>query len=329
MIAAIGAFDGFHLGHQALLRTAADRARETGKSWGIVTFDRRPGSLLSFKGVKTLFTSDEQAILETYFSVPAVRRIDFGPRIAGMKPAAFLDYIGEAFGVDGIAVGDDFRFGKDRAGTPDILSAECRRRGWSVDVIPIQTTEGGVPICSSTVREAVARGDMGFAADLLGYPFFCKSRVVHGNARGRRLGFPTANLAIPPEKVDLRCGVYATLVRVDDDWYGGAANVGYNPTFRDVPDRRFEVNLLGYQGNLYDRTILVLILRHIRDEIRFESAQELEAQMGSDIRAVEAISAAAIKEKTSILTCFAEAERSRDLGAPPRTPPGDYSPLDP
>lgn len=286
MIAAIGAFDGFHLGHQTLLARAAQRAVTAHDEWGIVTFSRHSGAFPGFKNAKSLFSSREQVLLERFFKIPLVHRIDFTPQLAEMQPQTFLDHIAAAYGVRGIVVGEDFRFGKDRLGTPSLLREECQKRGWSLDVVPIQKTAAGIPICSTTIRAAIEKGDAHYCRELLGYPFFCSSRVVHGNARGRKLGYPTANLEIAPEKAEIGAGVYATLALLGDEWHAGAANIGCNPTFTDVKQRRFEVNLLDYRGDLYECDLTVLLLARVRNEIRFPDAQALRRQIESDVEAV-------------------------------------------
>ncbi|MDR3254360.1 MAG: riboflavin biosynthesis protein RibF [Synergistaceae bacterium] len=311
MIAAIGAFDGFHRGHRALLERARARAGENGGSWGVVTFTRHPDRLFtkfsesetidridssdidrSGKSFKSLFTAREQMVLEKFFSVPEVRRINFTREIAAMSPDEFLDLIGERFSVDGIVVGEDFRFAKDRIGTPKYLVESCATRGWFSDIVPMFRDGAGGTISSTAIRKVVSLGEMRRAWELLGYPFFFKSRVVHGNSRGAALGFPTANVEIYPEKIDVRGGVYATLVRCGGKWLAGAANIGFNPTFGDVAERRFEVNLIGYGGDLYGREIAVFMLEHIRDEFRFKSAEDLTAQIAKDTAAINSIASA-------------------------------------
>ncbi len=277
-----------------------------GRAWGVVTFSRDKGSVLGRKGVRSLFTNGEQAILEAYFRIPTVQRIDFTEEIAAMTPDAFLDYAADAFGVDGVVVGRDFRFGKDRQGTTDFLLRAGAERGWSVDIVPIRHTVAGVPICSTTVRNALSVGDMRYARELLGYPYFCASRVIHGNERGRKLGFPTANIEIPPEKVDLLPGVYATIVRANGAWHIGAANVGDNPTFGDVKTTRFEVNLVDYRGDLYDREVVVFLVERIRDEIRFGTPDALTEQVRADTEAIIRICDADLREDGAFWRDFAE-----------------------
>ena len=316
MIAAIGAFDGFHLGHQALLERASANALLTNSRWGVVTFMNHPDGFFagSSRGscaaggsgsFKPLFTQSEQLLLERFFSIPVVCRIDFTQKIAEMAPEEFLDFIGSEFGVDGVVVGEDFLFAKNRSGDTAGLCKSCLRRGWPADVIPMRLSASGKPICSTAIRNAVASGEMKLAWGLLGYPFFLRSKVVHGYNRGTSLGFPTANIEIDPRKAGMRHGVYATLAFASGVWHTGAANVGLNPTFADIQSPRFEVNLLDYEGDLYGSEITVFMLHHIRDEIRFAGADDLTAQIARDSEVIRQISAQALSEHATLWEKFA------------------------
>jgi riboflavin kinase/FMN adenylyltransferase len=300
LIAAIGAFDGFHKGHQALLRVAEKRADESGAGWGIITFEHNPevlpnGLFVSPKS-KYLFTIRERLMLEKFFHIPASIRLAFTHELSQMTPEQFLDYISEKAGVLGVVVGEGFRFGRERSGTVDLLARESGGRRWMFDAIPLLRDSRGYVISSTAIREAVAGGDMARAWEMQGYPFFCVSRVVHGNGRGNALGYPTANLGVASEKVSLRYGVYATLVYAMGKWYIGAANAGLNPTFDDVDEMRFEVNLLDFSGDLYDREIAVFIIEYVRDEVRFDAPGSLKEQIHGDGRVIRDIGERAMEK---------------------------------
>jgi riboflavin kinase/FMN adenylyltransferase len=282
VIAAIGAFDGFHKGHQVLLERAGERAKKLEKGWGTVTFERHPDTLLVSSKFKSLFSKKERTLLEKYFSVPVSWKMEFNQKVANMTPEKFLDYISEDFGIDGVVVGEGFRFGRNRAGTTELLERECRERGWILETVPILRDARDNIISSTAIRESAAAGDMALVWDMLGHPMFFVNRVVHGNERGRALGFPTANLDIGPEKVIVRYGVYSTLVFASGRWYAGASNIGLNPTFDDVAELRFEVNLQGFSGDLYGREIAVFLLDYVRGEKRFDGPDSLKEQIKRD-----------------------------------------------
>ena len=282
MIAAIGAFDGFHKGHQALLRVAEKRAGESGTGWGTITFENPPEVLLFSPNFKSLFTTRERLVLEKFFDVQRSIRLPFTKEMSQMSPILFLDFISEKFGICGLVVGEEFRFGKERGGNVGLLARESAERGWVFDAVPLLRDAYSGIISSTAIREAVTRGDMARAWEMQGYPFFFVSRVIHGNERGRALGYPTANLDICREKVSMKYGVYATLVRAMGKWYIGAANVGLNPTFDDIGGMRFEVNLLDFSSDLYGQEIAVFFIEHVRDEMRFDSPCGLVEQMRDD-----------------------------------------------
>ena len=310
MIAAIGAFDGFHNGHQALLRIAETRAGESGMGWGIITFDHPPESLLVSRKFKSLFTSRERLILEKFFNIPTSIRLAFTKEMSQMTPIQFLGYISGEFEVRGLVVGEEFRFGRERSGTAELLASESRERGWIFDAIPLLRDAEGSVISSTAIREAVAAGDMVRAWEMQGYPFFCVNHVIHGNERGRDMGYPTANLDIGHEKASMRHGVYATLVFALGKWYIGAANVGLNPTFDDVEGIRFEVNLLDFCDDLYGQEIAVFVIEHIRDEIRFDGPGSLKEQMRDDARVIRDIGGCAMEERFALWEAFGKAMES-------------------
>jgi riboflavin kinase/FMN adenylyltransferase len=305
MIAMIGAFDGFHRGHQVLLKRSSARAGESGSKWGVITFASHPDKLLDRgEGFKSLFDINEQMILEKFFSIEIVHRIKFTSRISKMSPDEFLDYIWEMFNVNGIVVGEDFRFGRNRRGTPQYLTDTCGVRGWSIDVVPMKKTADGVPISSTVIRGAVVSGSMRCAWELLGYPFFYKSVVVSGCKRGTSLGFPTANVKLNKRKINPKYGVYSALAFCDGAWLPGAANIGLNPTFGEIDEPSLEVNLLNYSGDLYGKEITVFMLERIRDEIRFETAEELKAQIAKDREIVQNISANELRSNRELWEQF-------------------------
>ncbi|MDR1471479.1 MAG: riboflavin biosynthesis protein RibF [Synergistaceae bacterium] len=277
MIAAIGAFDGFHRGHQELLKRAA-----AGGKWGVVTFSSHPDVVLGSGDFKALFTIREQSALEKFFSVPEVRRINFTRETADMAPSDFLNLISREFGVTGVVVGEDFRFGRNRSGTCELLRNECAGRGWSVEIVPDLSTDDRALISSTAIRRAVALGEMRRAWEMLGYPFFYMSGVVRGKGRGRALGFPTANVELVSEKIEPAGGVYATLVSVGGKLRAGAANIGKNPTFGDVERTSFEINLTDYRGDLYGKDLSIFLLDFIRPERRFENTGDLAEQIARD-----------------------------------------------
>ena len=192
MIYALGAFDGFHLGHARLLRKAAERAAEAGTGWGVMTFDGHPRQLLDRDNFRLLFSPREKDLIAAYLGVPRMEKIAFTHDFAAFSPESFADYIDKKYEVGGLVIGENFRFGRCRAGTPKILSEICAARGWTLDVVPRYSFDG-MTVSSTETRRAVALGEMSLAAKMLGYPFIISGAVAEGDGRGR--GFLRARAA--------------------------------------------------------------------------------------------------------------------------------------
>ena len=181
--------------------------------------------------------------------------------------------------IAGAAIGFDFHYGKGRRGTPAFLSEEGARLGFPVEIIPPLEDEGR-PVSSSAIRAALSDGRVVEAAELLGYPWFVTGRVLHGDKRGRELGFPTANLALAPD-CGLKHGIYAVRVRVEGTIRDGVASFGRRPTF-GAGAPLLEVHLFDFSGDLVGKTIEIQFVKRIRDERKFSGADALVAQLKKD-----------------------------------------------
>ncbi|MFZ3361687.1 MAG: riboflavin biosynthesis protein RibF, partial [Xanthobacteraceae bacterium] len=208
--------------------------------------------------------------------------LNFDDALASLTAEEFVARIlVERFAVGGAAIGFNFQFGANRSGSPDFLKAEGERYGFAVDVVP-PLQDRGRPVSSQPIREALAAGRLDEAAELLGYPWFLSGTVLHGDKRGRELGFPTANLK-PDASCGLRHGIYAVRVAVDGRRYDGVASFGRRPMF-DAGTVLLEIFLFDYSGDLYGANLDVAFIGFIRDEAMFASAKELIRQMQEDTR---------------------------------------------
>lgn len=285
MIIVLGAFDGFHLGHQRLLKKAEILACSQGdpRNWGVVTFSPHPGNVIKNRNVPSLFTEEEREVLERYLRIPRTIKIPFTAALAAMTPDEFLARLEEVAPVSGIVVGDDFRFGAGRGGDAGLLRERAGDRGWLFEQEP-PLSIGDEKVGSSAIRNHVAHGAMGITKCLLGYPFFFEGTVVRGDGRGAKLGFPTANIRYPSRKVLPRRGVYCASVFVDSKWMAGALNIGVNPTFHpDAGEVRAETHIIGYNKAIYGERIFVFVEKFLRDEERFETPGLLIARMKEDV----------------------------------------------
>jgi riboflavin kinase/FMN adenylyltransferase len=282
-VVAIGNFDGVHRGHKAVIAAAKQRAAALGRPAAALTFEPHPRSF--FHPGEPLFRLTDAT---TKLRLLAATGLDgaivltFDEALANLSAEDFVKRIlVERFAVAGAAIGFNFHFGANRAGSPDFLVAEGKRHGFAVDIVP-PLRDRGRPVSSQPIREALAGGRLEAAAELLGYPWFLSGTVIHGDKRGRELGFPTANLK-PDPSCGLRRGIYAVRAAVGGRRYDGVASFGRRPMF-DAGTVLLEIFLFDFSGDLYGETMDVAFIGFLRDEAKFASAEELIRQMQEDAR---------------------------------------------
>jgi riboflavin kinase/FMN adenylyltransferase len=284
-VAAIGNFDGIHRGHLAVIRRAQELAGKLGAPSAVLTFEPHPADV--FKGPGTVFRltpQDAKAKAIERLGLDGMIVITFDKALASLPAERFIsEILARRLGLRAIAAGYDFHFGANRSGSPDLLREAGKRHGLAVEIVPrVPAEEGGSgePASSTAARAALEAGDVERAARLLGHPFAVMGKVIHGQERGRTLGFPTANL-LPDPSCRLRHGVYAVRVAIGERTYDGVASYGRRPTF-DNGRALLEVFLFDFSGDLYGALIEVLFIGWIRAEEKFESADALVAQMKKD-----------------------------------------------
>jgi len=282
-VVAIGNFDGVHRGHQAVIAVAHNRAKALGKAAAALTFEPHPRDFFNPK--EHLFRlTDEAAKLRLLAAtgLDGAIVLTFDAALARLTAEEFVARIlVERFAVSGAVIGFNFHFGLNRAGSPDFLIAEGKKRGFEVDVVP-PFEDNGRPVASGPIRAALAAGCVDEAAEYLGYPWFVSGDVIHGDKRGRELGFPTANLTLDAA-CGLRHGIYAVRVGLDGRHYDGVASFGRRPMF-DSGAVLLEVFLFDFTGDLYGRKIDVAFIAWLRSEEKFASVDELIRQMQDDAR---------------------------------------------
>lgn len=275
--AAIGVFDGVHLGHQALLRRLREEARSRDALPLVFTFSGNS------KNVRTLSGEAEKLELFASFGVSAVFLAEF----AALKELSCEDfvriYLRERLDCRAVVIGSDFRFGRERSGDSDTMRALF---GQDTVVLPPVQADGQV-VSSTEIRRRISAGDLEGGSKLLGHPYGFLLPVVRGRMLGRALGFPTVNQIPPRDRLLPRFGVYASAVRVGETTYRGVTNVGVKPTVTSEALPLLETHVLGYAGKeLYGETVHVSLLRMLREERRFETVEMLREQVEKDIRAV-------------------------------------------
>lgn len=286
----VGTFDGVHRGHQAVLAEIVTRARAAGRKSVLVTFEPHPLTVVAPERAPCLLTTpEEKRALWPLFDLDYVDVIPFTDAVRRMTPETFVRRVlVERWRVGELVIGYDHGFGRDRSGDVDTLRRLGVEEGFAVDVVGPVEGEGG-PVSSSAVRRAVGEADFAAAEAGLGRPYAALGEVVRGAGRGRGLGYPTANLALPdPAKCLPPGGVYAVRVAVEGDLHDGMANLGGRPTFgEDVP--RLEVHLLDWGGEeLCGARVEVGFAARLRETRRFGGPAELAAQLARDEAAARA-----------------------------------------
>jgi riboflavin kinase/FMN adenylyltransferase len=284
---AIGVFDGVHIGHRALIRqTAARAAAQAGRALA-ATFDPLPIQALAPGAPPSeLSDIDERVRLLHDAGADDVIVFAFTKDFAALAPDEFVRRLADAGEVRRILVGSDFQFGRDRGGDVRTLQAAGARHGFEVEIAEPVKLDGEI-VSSTRIRNALLAGDVETAGRLLGRPYAVSGTVVHGAKRGRALGFPTVNLAVPTQRLLPRDGIYAMTVRVRDRDVAAAASLGVRPTFGSG-DRTLEAYLLDWQGDVYGDRIEAAFIRRLRDELRFANAAELSEQIARDVEATRA-----------------------------------------
>jgi riboflavin kinase/FMN adenylyltransferase len=275
-MAAIGNFDGVHRGHQYLIRMAM----ETGRPGAVVTFEPHPR--VFFQPDKPFFRLTPEPVKLAIFErlgLAGVFLRRFGKDLASLTAEEFVDLLHRDLHVSGVVIGHDFHFGRGREGNPARMQELCAARGLDCLVAPA-VTEGSEPVSSSAIRGALEAGDVALANRLLGYRWFARAEVRHGDKRGRELGYPTANMRLP-EDCRLHHGIYAVRAAFGDRLVDGVASFGRRPTF-DNGAPLLEVHLFDFAGDLYGQSLDVEFVGWIRDEKRFDGIPALIEQMDRD-----------------------------------------------
>jgi riboflavin kinase/FMN adenylyltransferase len=282
-VVAIGNFDGVHRGHRAVIGAAMKRAKALGRPAAVMTFEPHPRAF--FKPGEPLFRlTDEAAKLRLLAStgLDGAVVLTFDAALAKLTAEEFVSRIlVERFAVGGAVIGFNFHFGMNRAGSPDFLLAQGKKYGFAVEVVP-RFEDNGRPVSSGPIRDALAAGNVRLADELLGYPWFITGTVIHGDKRGRELGFPTANIRLD-SACALRHGIYAVRVGVDGRHYDAVANFGRRPMF-DTGAVLLEIFLFDFSGDLYGRNLDVAFIEWIREERVFDGTAALITQMKEDSR---------------------------------------------
>jgi riboflavin kinase/FMN adenylyltransferase len=290
-VVAIGNFDGCHRGHQQVFAAARAMAAKKGVPALVLTFEPHPRDVFAPQPFLYRLTyADQKASLIEALGFDGVAVMEFSRDLASVEANDFVArYLLEALEVSGVVVGADFHFGKGRAGTPDFLMAQGEQHGFSVEICTM-LDDGTETVSSSRVRDALTTGDVETANSLLGYHHFFSGTVIEGDKRGRELGYPTANMAVP-QTFGLAQGIYAVKIRLDGQLFDGVAAYG-KPMF-DNSRPPFETFIFDFDRTIYGKTLEIALLGFIRGQMTFDGLTPLIEQMDKDSAKARIITAQA------------------------------------
>lgn len=278
----IGNFDGLHLGHQALINKLCSKAAETKARAVVITFFPHPRVFFGVeKNPYNLMTQDEKNLMFEQLGLDQVITLPFNKTLASTAAEDFLSDLISHFNLQGMVIGPDFSLGRDREGTIPAIQAFMRRFGIQVLRESAVMLNGQV-VASEVVRAALANGQPELAASMLGRPYSMSGKVQEGKKLGRRLGLPTANLAIELEKFVPKYGVYASMTYVDGKSYASVSSVGVRPTVEENALPNVETLLLDFDGDIYNKVIKVEFIRFIRPEVKFDTLLDLSRRIEED-----------------------------------------------
>lgn len=278
----MGKFDGLHRGHELLMEHLLETGNEQHLYKIVFTFDIPPKSRVFGEDSYVLTTNEEKRFVFERTGIDCLIECPFNERVMHMEPEEFIAWIVNSLHAKYFVCGRDFHFGHNRAGDYRVLQSFEEKYGYKTIVLD-KVQEDERDISSTFVREQISLGNMEKANHLLGYSFFIRSRVVHGNQIGRKMGIPTINMILPPEKLLPPYGVYVTRVLIGENSYKGVSNVGCKPTIEGDNPVGVETFILDFCQDVYEEEIMVEFLHYVRPEKRFDSLEELKQQISSDI----------------------------------------------
>ena len=281
-VVSLGKFDGLHSGHRYLMEEVM-RGKENGLDSVVFTFDIPPASLHS-DSYSVLSTNEEKLEIFEEAHIDHLIECPFNDKLRVMLPYEFLKMMTGQINVKKIVCGTDFHFGYKRSGSYEDLLKHSSELGYEAVIVKKKQYKGA-DISSTRIRKSIMEGDMEEANLLLGYDYFISEEVVHGNHLGTGMGIPTANILPPKEKLLPPAGVYAAKVRIADETFRGICDIGRKPTIEGSRPVGVEVHIFDFSRDIYGQKIKVSLLKYMRPEIKFDSMEELAAQMQRDIRA--------------------------------------------
>lgn len=279
-VLSLGKFDGLHRGHELLMDSVFEKA-VNGLKAAVFTFDIPPNQAAE-TDPQVITTNEEKKQLFSERGIDYLIECPFTKEIMHMEAERFIAEVAKRLCVRWIIVGTDFRFGYNRKGDYHMLQNYAGTYGYQVRVVQKMQYQGR-DISSTYIREALKKGSIEFANELLGYPYFIQGKIIHGNQVGRTIGFPTINIQPPPQKLLPPFGVYVSKIRLDGKQYGGITNIGKKPTIEGDNPAGAETYIYDFHGDVYEKTAKVELLHFERPEMKFSGIEALKKQLEKDI----------------------------------------------
>ena len=279
----VGVFDGVHRGHREIIRKLTTEAHANNAPAVLLTFDPHPANVLTGRDIKCLTTPEERADLLGALGVDIVITQRFTPDLSAVPANEYMSHLKDTLDLSRLLIGYDFALGRGREGNALRLTEIGRELNYTVEVIHAVSDESGV-ISSTEIRKLVSTGNVTEAAKLLGYNYSMSGEIIHGAERGRRIGFPTANVNYPKQKVIPTNGIYASWAWLGEERFMAATNIGFNPTF--TPERQtpsLEAYFLDFDRDIYGQEVKVEFISRIRDELKFDSVDALIEKIREDV----------------------------------------------
>ncbi len=290
VVVGLGNFDGVHLGHQRLITSLIQQGNHIGGTPIIFTFYPHPLKILAGKAPLMLTSHQVKKEILNEMGVEVLLLVSFTKEFAMLAPEEFIrQVLVEGLGARSVFVGYNYTFGKGGIGTAKDIKEGGKRYGYDVHVIPPVTVDG-IPVSSTLIRKLLGEGKVNRVSKLLGQHYFVDGTVTEGEKRGRTIGFPTANITFQGGLMIPAHGVYAAKVSIGRDIYNGAANIGVKPTFCKFDCQpALEIHLFDFNGNLYGEDIRVYLIERIREEKKFDSAEQLVQEIKMDVKKAKKI----------------------------------------
>lgn len=284
VVLALGYFDGVHRGHQMVIRRAKKEAERRNCKLAVMTFNQHPSIVyqkLDAESMKYLSVMERKEELMAALGVDYLYVIEFTYDFGTLRPQEFVDQYIVNLHAEAVVAGFDYTYGPKSIADMAHLPGYAKKR-FDIVEIPAQVAENKEKISSTSIRLALDNGELEKVNRFLGYTYQFDGRVMHGDARGRELGYPTANIKIAKQIRLPKVGVYVVSMKVQDEWYKGMASIGYNITFEENRDKTVEVNILDFNRMIYGEKVTVRWHHYLRDEWKFKNAKELIDQLAQD-----------------------------------------------